>query len=136
MSDTSAFPRRDEHGRIERVVELLGMVLAGIVLGVAILLIIDGIAALLSSATFGRANGWLAVVLPVWLFVEEVRAWRGVRWRYLVALVAIAVAALVGLVAAGTASFLPPLASGAVGATFAAVSYALLWFYGIRRFSS
>jgi hypothetical protein len=131
-SRTPSFPRRDADGRIEYVVDLLGITLAGLVLGVLILLVIDGGAALLGLGTFGRASGWLAAVLPGWLFIEEVRAWRGVRWRLLLTLVAALVAVLLGIIAAGTASFLPPLASGAVGATVAAVAYALVWFYGIR----
>jgi hypothetical protein len=130
MSDRPNFPKKDEHGRIESIVDLFGMVLAGIVVGVVILLVIDGVA-FLFGGTFGRASGWLAVVLPAWLFVEEFRVWRGAR-RWPVALGCALLALAVGLAAAGVASFLPPLVSGAVGATFTSFAYALLWFHGVR----
>jgi hypothetical protein len=127
------FPRRDEHGRIERVVDLLGFVLAGIVFGVVVLLVVDGAVALLGRGTFGGASGWLAAVLPGWLFVEEFRAWRGTRWRFAVALACAAVGLALGLAVAGAVNALPPLASGAIGATVATLAYASLWFYGVRK---
>ena len=129
----SNFPRRDEQGRIEYVVDLLGFVLAGIVFGVVVLLVIDGAVVLLGRGTFGGASGWLASVLPALLFVEEFRAWRGTRWRFALAFGCATVGLALGLAVAGVANFLPPLASGAIGATFAALAYALLWFYGVRR---
>jgi hypothetical protein len=130
MSDGPNFPKKDEHGRIESVVDLFGMVLAGVVSGVVILLAVDGVV-FLFGGTFGRASGWLAAVLPAWLFVEEFRVWRGAR-RWPVALGSALLAVAVGLAAAGVASFLPPLVSGAVGATFMSFAYAVLWFHGIR----
>jgi hypothetical protein len=133
MSETTGFPRRDPQGRVVRAVDLLAMALAGTVLGVAALVLIEGLLALAGLTRFGRANGWLAVILPGWMLLEDVRAWRGVRWRIPLALGIAAVSALAGVLAAGAASFLPPLVSGAVGAAIAAVLFASLWFYGVRR---
>lgn len=133
----SGFPRRDAHGRVSTIVDLLGVALAGIVLGVAILALFDGVLAALGRGDFGQANGWLGVILPAWLFVEEFRAWRtgtprSATFATVVALVSAGVGVTLGLLAAGATSDLPPLASGALGATAATLGYALLWFYGVR----
>jgi len=113
--------------------ELLAYAMGGLLLGLAAVVLIDGGLALLGLGTFGRASGWLAAILPAWLFLEDVRAWRGARLRLVVAVGAALVALLVGLLAAAAASFLPPLGSGAVGAAVAVLGYAVLWFYGVRR---
>jgi hypothetical protein len=116
--------------------DLVAMILAGAVAGAVALLALDGLFALIGLGDFGRVNGWLAVVLPVMLLVEEFRAWRGARARVLVALAAAVVAAAAGLLVAGLAGglpgALPSLVSGAVGAATLAVVYSLLWYYGIR----
>jgi hypothetical protein len=140
MSDRSgnAFPRRDAEGRIVAGRDLLAMALAGVVAGVAALLLFDGLFALLGLGTFGDINGWLAVILPTMLLVEEFRAWRGERVRILVALVGAALGVAAGLLAAGAtglAADLPSLVSGSVGAVVFTVTYALIWFYGIRALS-
>jgi len=62
------------------------------------------------------------------------------RWKLNLAItlavglvVAVALVAIgLGLVAAGLVSGLPPMASGGVGATVAVLTYAPLWFLGIR----
>lgn len=113
--------------------ELLAYAMGGLLLGLAAVVVIDGGLALLGLGTFGRASGWLAAILPAWLFLEDVRAWRGARFRLVVAIGAALVALLLGLLAAAPASFLPPLGSGAVGAAVAVLGYAVLWFYGVRR---
>jgi hypothetical protein len=132
----AGFPPRDANRRILYARDLLGVVLAGVVAGVVVLLLFDAIFALLGLGDFGRVNGWLAAVLPAMLLIEEFRAWHGVRGRLLVAAAAAAVGAGAGLGAAGLADGLPgdlpALATGAVGAATLAVVYALLWYYGIR----
>lgn len=114
------------------ITDLLGFLLAGLVIGVAVLLAIDGILALFDWSRFGNANGWLAAILPVWLLVEQFRAWRELPGRIAPALVGAAVGLALGILATSFVADLPPLASGSVGAFVAVVAYAIIWFYGIR----
>ncbi len=133
MSDVaSGFPRRDDDGRIISLTDLVGVVAAGLVVGLLALILFDWGFALVGLGYFGRANGWLAVILPAWIFVEEFRAWGPGRARFAVALVAIAIGITTGLLAAGVASALPPLWSGAVAAAAFTLAYALIWFFGVR----
>jgi len=116
--------------------ELVAVMLAGAVAGTVALVVLDGLFALIGLGDFGRVNGWLAVILPGMLLVEEFRAWRGARGRVLAALAAAAVGAVAGLVVSGLVGGLPgdppPLLTGAAGATTLAVVYSLVWYYGIR----
>jgi hypothetical protein len=128
----SGFPRRDADGRILAVTDLLGLALAGLVIGILALVLFDGGFALLGAGDFGRASGWLAVILPAWAFVEEFRAWDIGPSRIAAALVGAAVSITLGLLVAGLISGLGPLWSGAAAATAFALAYALVWFYGIR----
>ncbi len=130
---TQVFPRRDVNGRVVSVAELVLAGVAGTIVGLVALVLIDGVFALIGIGTFGRTSGWLAAVLPGFLFFDDLRAWRAYRIRILVALVAAVVAVLLGLVAAAIVSGLPPILSGAVGAAVAAAAYSPLWFFGIRR---
>jgi hypothetical protein len=123
---------RDEHGRLVGLGYLLGFALAGFVLGLGALLLLDGVLAVLDVSRFGRANGWLAVVLPVWLLVEEFRAWRGQPGRRVVALVGVALGLALGTFANAMAGDLAPIVRGAIGAAVAIVAYSLVWYYGIR----
>jgi hypothetical protein len=136
MTATTTFPRRDTHRRIVNARDLAAVSLAGAVAGAVVLVLLDGLFALLGLGDFGRVNGWLAVVLPVMIFVEEFRAWRGAKGRVAVALVAAALGALAGLIVAGLAGALPgdlprPV-PGALAAATLAVVYSLVWYYGIR----
>ncbi|GAA5177422.1 hypothetical protein GCM10023322_02050 [Rugosimonospora acidiphila] len=115
-----------------RLVDLLGQVIFGLVVGLAALAAIDGIFALIQLGTFGHASGWLIAILPVWLFAEEFRAWPGVGLRIVVAVVAAAIGLVLGSVVGGLADFLPPLGVGDIGAAVATLSYTLLWFFGVR----
>lgn len=124
---------RDEHGRVKTLSALLGFTLAGLVTGVVALAVIDVATASLGRGDFGHANGWLAVILPVWLFIlEELRAWRGVTGRLVLAGSGLLVGLALGLLAADAVAALPPLGSGAVGAAVASVAYAVYWYHGIR----
>jgi hypothetical protein len=129
---TPSFPRRDEEGRIVVLADLLGLTLAGVVVGVVALLVFDWSFALLGLGDAGRASGWLAVVLPAWVFVEEFRAWRFGAARVAAALVAAAVGISAGLLAAGLAAGAPPLVSGGLAAAVFAMAYGLIWFVGVR----
>lgn len=133
MSDEkSTYPRRDAEGRIQHLPDLIGVVLAGLVIGVLAVVVFDAGFALLGQGEFGRSNGWLAVILPAWLFVEEFRAWSYGPARIAAALVAAAVSITAGLLAAGLVNELPPLASGSIAAGAFALVYSLIWFYGVR----
>lgn len=126
------YPRRDGRGRIEVLADLLGVVLAGLVIGVLALVLLDWAFALIGVGNFGRANGWLALILPAWLFVEEFRAWGSGPARVLAAAGGAALGIALGLIVSGLAVGLPPLASGALGAAVAALTYAVVWFSAVR----
>jgi predicted RecA/RadA family phage recombinase len=70
-------PRRDADGRLVTIGDLLGVALAGLVCGVVVLLLFEGVLSLFRMSAFGATSGWLALILPVWLFTEEFRAARG-----------------------------------------------------------
>lgn len=126
------FPRRDSTGRVTGVADLLALTVAGLLTGFAVLVVLDGGGALVGWGRFGSASGWLALILPVWLFlIEELRAWRAVRGRHVVVVSGALVAMLLGLMVAGVTPG-PPLVSSGVGATVAAIAYALYWYHGIR----
>jgi hypothetical protein len=131
-SVTQVFPRRDAEGRVVSLAELLVAAVAGTVVAAIGLALIDGMLALIGLGTFGRASGWLAVILPALLFFDEIRAWREYPVRYLVGPVAAGVAIGLGLIVAALVAGLTPLLSGGLGAVVAAVSYAFVWFVGIR----
>jgi hypothetical protein len=125
-------PRRDADGRLATIGDLLGVVLAGLVCGIAVLLVFEAFTALVRLSRFGDASGWLVLVLPAWLFVDEFRAAPYGAPRVVVALLAAGFALAAGMTAAGLVAALPPLAGGAVGATVLTLLYALIWFYGMR----
>lgn len=131
-SATQVFPRRDAEGRVVSLAELLVAVVAATLMAAIGLALIDGLLALVGLGTFGRSSGWLAVILPALLFFDEIRAWREHRVRYLVGLVGAGVAIGLGLIVAALVAGVAPLVSGSLGAVVAAVSYAFLWFVGIR----
>ncbi|GEM_PF-1029567 len=131
-SVSQVFPRRDADGRVISLVELVAAALLGTLVGLAALALIDGIFALIGLGSFGRASGWLALILPALLFFDDLRAWRGYGVRILVALVGTGLAIGIGLIAAALVSALPPMVSGAVGAAVAALVYSPVWFVGIR----
>lgn len=126
------FPRRDADGRVVGLADLLALTAAGLVIGFGVLVVIDGSGALLGWGEFGHASGWLALILPAWLFViEELRAWRAVRARLAVVGSGGLLAMAMGLLVAGVTPG-PPLVSSGVGAVVAAIAYAVYWYHGIR----
>jgi hypothetical protein len=130
---TQVFPRRDAEGRVVSLAELLAAALLGTLVAAAGLALIDGVLSLIGLGTFGRASGWLAAILPALLFFDEIRAWHGYGVRFVVGLVAAGVAIGLGLIVAALVATLPALVSGTLGAAVAAVTYAFVWFVGIRR---
>ncbi|ASW53196.1 hypothetical protein [Plantactinospora sp. KBS50] len=128
----AGFPERDGDGRITRLSHLLGIGLAGVVVGVLALVVFDWGFATIGAGRFGHANGWLAAVLPAWLYLDDFRAWdRGVA-RVVAALFAAALGILAGLLAAAAVAGLPALWSGGLAAAVFAIVYALIWFVGVR----
>lgn len=127
-----SFPRRDAHGRVAGLVDLLALTAAGLVTGFVVLLVIDGAGALVGWGEFGQASGWLLLILPAWLFIiEELRAWREIRGKLVVAVSGGLLGIALGLLVAGVVPG-PPLVSSGVGAVIAALAYAVYWFHGIR----
>ncbi|WP_433723872.1 hypothetical protein ACQP2Y_01540 [Actinoplanes sp. CA-051413] len=129
-------PRRDADGRLVTVGDLLGVALAGWVTGIVVLLLFEGVMSLARAFDFGSSSGWLALILPVWLFTEEFRAAGYGAYRIVVAALAAGFGVAVGMTLAGlAAATFPPLVSGAVGALGLTVVYCLVWFYGLRWLS-
>jgi hypothetical protein len=138
MTDTKSArrPRRDPNGRLATIGDLIGTALAGLVTGAVVLLILEAILSLTRVSEFGATSGWLAIILPVWLFVEEFRAEGFGASRVVVALLAAGFGVVAGLTLAGLAATqFPTLVSGLVGAAAFTVVYCLVWFYGLRWLS-
>jgi hypothetical protein len=126
-------PRRDADGRLVTIGDLLGVALAGLVTGVVVLLVFEGVMSLLRVFDFGSTSGWLTLILPVWLFTEEFRAAGFGAHRIVVAGLGAGFGVAIGLTLAGLAAGpFPTLVSGAVGALGLTVVYCLVWFYGLR----
>ncbi|WP_019869619.1 hypothetical protein [Salinispora oceanensis] len=124
--------RRDSEGRVLTLGDLLGVSLAGWVIGVLALVALDWGITSLGSGDFGQANGWLAVILPAWLYWDDFRAWGFGAARVVAGLAAGAVGLTLGLVVAGFTVDLPPVLSGGLGAATFTVGYAVVWFHGVR----
>ncbi|MFI6077623.1 hypothetical protein ACIA5C_39450 [Actinoplanes sp. NPDC051343] len=129
-------PRRDPNGRLATFGDLVGTCLAGLVTGVVLVLVLEAILSVTRISHFGDTSGWLAAILPVWLFVEEFRAEKFGANRVVVAVLAAGFGVAAGLSFAGLAAIdFPRLVSGFVGAAVLAVVYSLIWFYGLRWLS-
>jgi hypothetical protein len=127
----STLPHRDEDGRIISLPELLAAAAGFTVVNAVGLVLIDAVLALLGLSTFGRSSGWLALILPAFLYFDDFRAWKAARLRWLAAPVAALVGIALGLLAAGLIED-APLLSGAIGALVAALAFAPVWWVGIR----
>jgi hypothetical protein len=126
-------PRRDADGRLATIGDLLGVALAGLVLGIVILLLFEAVLSLVRVSEFGDTSGWLALILPIWLFTEEFRAAGYGAYRVVVAILGAGFGVAVGMTLAGLASGpFPTLVSGTIGAAGLTVVYCLIWFYGLR----
>ncbi|MEU7864947.1 hypothetical protein, partial [Nonomuraea sp. NPDC049141] len=105
----SGFPRRDAEGRILTLGDLLGVSLAGLVIGVLAVVLFDWAFELIGAGDFGGANGWLAIILPAWLFWDDFRAWEFGAARVVAALAAAAVGLVAGGVVGGRPAGRSPL---------------------------
>jgi hypothetical protein len=129
-------PRRDPSGRLATIGDLLGTALAGLVIGVVLLLIFESILALTRVASFGNTSGWIIMILPLWLFTEEFRAAGWGAYRIVVAALAAGFGVAAGMTMAGVvAPLFPALVSGFTGAAACTLVYCLIWFYGLRWLS-
>lgn len=122
--------------RLTRLTDLLGQCLAGLVISFAGIVIIDGLYALLGFGEFGQISGWLAMIFPILIFVQQFSAAKGERGRIIVVITAALAAVALGLFVAGLFSGLPPIASGAIGAAVATLVYAAVWHIGLAYTSS
>ena len=128
--------RRVPNGRLGTITDLLGAAFAGLAVGAVVLLIFEAVLALVEVSDFGSSNGWLVLILPVWLFVEEFRAEAYGAHRVVVAVLGTGFGVAVGLSVAGAlAAVAPALVSGAAGAAAFTIVYCLVWFYGLRWLS-
>ncbi len=125
------FPRRDGDGRVVSLPDLLLGVAVWLVVALVILLLFEGVGALLGQG-FGHTSGWIAGLLAVWLFAEEYRAWRPVPARLPLAVFGTVCGGTIGFAVAYLLRGLPALVAGFVGVTVAAGIYALLWYFGVR----
>ncbi len=132
VAERPRVPRRDAEGRIARFGELMIVVAGLLVFGVAALAFIDAGFSLVGSSEFGDVSGWLAGIPVVWLYIEDVRAWRGVRGRIGVLLISAALAVAAGFAVENVLLDLPQLVSGALAIITACLVFAPLWFFGIR----
>ena len=129
-------PRRGPDGRLATFPDLVGTALAGLVCGVVVLLVFEGVMSLVRLSEFGGASGWIALILPVWLFTEEFRAAGWGADRIVVAVLGAGFGVAAGMTLAGLAAGpFPPLVSGAIGALGLTVVYCAVWFYGLRWLS-
>ena len=135
-TESARRPRRDADGRLATIQDLVGVALAGLAAGLVVLLLFEGVMSLLRLSEFGSASGWIAIVLPVWLFTEEFRAAGYGAYRIVVAALAAGFGAAIGMTLAGlVAPLFPALVSGGVGALALTLVYCLVWFYGLRWLS-
>ncbi|GAA2617958.1 hypothetical protein [Paractinoplanes durhamensis] len=130
-------PRRDPSGRLSTIGDLLGTALAGLVIGAVLLLAFEAVLALTRVSEFGGTNGWLALILPLWLFTEEFRAARASGpYRFVAAVLGAGFGVAVGMSVVGVvAPLFPNLVSGVAGAASCTVVYCVVWFYGLRWLS-
>ncbi|GIM92951.1 hypothetical protein [Paractinoplanes toevensis] len=130
-------PRRDPNGRLATIGDLVGTALAGLVIGAVLLLAFEAILSLTRVSEFGGTSGWLALILPLWLFTEEFRAARDSGpYRFVVAVLGAGFGLAVGMSLVGVAApVFPALVSGLAGAGGLTVVYCVVWFYGLRWLS-
>jgi len=127
---------KDATGRLATIGDLLGSAFAGLAVGTAVLLVFETVLAVTGLGEFGESNGWLVLILPVWLFVEEFRAEGFGAHRIMVGALAIGFGVAAGMTVAGlVAGVAPALVSGGSGALTGTVVYCLVWFYGLRWLS-
>lgn len=131
----TTWPRRNAYGRIVTFRHLLEVVGVLLVVGLVAVATVDAISTWVGFGELLRTSGWLGGVMAFWLYLEEFRAWKGARGRWLVTAVAAVMAIAVGAVVGGVLSVLPPLVSGAIGVAVSAFTYAPLWYFGIRRYA-
>lgn len=128
--------KKDATGRLATIGDLLGSAFAGLAAGTAVLLVFEAVLALTGLGRFGESNGWLILILPVWLFVEEFRAEGFGAHRVMVGGLAAGFGVAFGMTVAGVvAEVAPALVSGGAGALTGTVVYCLVWFYGLRWLS-
>ena len=126
--------KTDGKPRIETLGQLIGTVLAYVVMGAIALVVIDLLFIAVGGGDFGRISGWIAAVPSVFVFTEQFRRYEGAS-RWAVALIGV----LLGIGAGIGATVLlpqtwPALATGGVGGLVSALVYSALWYAGIKTY--
>lgn len=124
----------DGRPRIETLGQLVGTVLAYVVMGAVALVVLDLLFIAVAGGDFGSISGWIAAVPSVFVFSEQFKRYEGAS-RWAVALLGV----VLGLGAGIAATVLlpqtwPALAVGGVGGLVAALVYSALWHAGIRTY--
>lgn len=136
MTERAGREGLEEEGkpRVETLGQLVGTVLAYVVMGAIILVVVDLLFSAVVGDDFGRIPGWMAAVPSVFVFTDQFRRHEGAsRWAVAV------LGAVLGIGVGVAASVLlpqtwPPLAVGGIGGLVAALVYAALWYAGIKTF--
>lgn len=126
---------REEHGpQVETLGQLVGTVLAYLVMGVIALSVIDLVFVTVSGGGFGRISGWVAAVPTVFVFTEQFRRYAGAsRWAVVLLGVILALGAGVSASILLPPTWLP-LVTGGIGGLVTAVAFAVLWYAGIKTY--
>ncbi|MCH7231347.1 hypothetical protein L0U85_10875 [Glycomyces sp. L485] len=126
--------RTDGKPRIETLAQLLGTVLAYVVMGAIALVVIDLLFILVGGGNFGRISGWIAAVPSVFVFSDQFRRYiGGSRWAIALTGAALGIGAGIGATVLLPLTW-PPLATGGIGGLAAALVYATLWYAGIKTY--
>ncbi|WP_199038577.1 hypothetical protein [Glycomyces salinus] len=126
--------RSDAEAAEGMLVHLLGTVLAYVVMGTAILAVVDLLFITASGGEFGNISGWVGAVPAVFAFNDRFKRYRGAS-RWAVALVGIVLGLGAGIAATVfMPATWPPLVTGAFGGLVAVFGYSVLWHTAIGAF--
>lgn len=124
----------EDKPRIETLGQLVGTVLAYLVMGAVALAVVDLLFVTAAGGDFGRIPGWMAALPTVFVFTDQFRRYTGAsRW----AITAVGAVLALGAGIAVTLLLPPtwlPLVTGGIGGLAAAVAFAVLWYAGIQTY--
>ncbi|GAB3993431.1 hypothetical protein GCM10029992_05040 [Glycomyces albus] len=124
----------EDKPRIETLGQLIGTVLAYLVMGAVALAVVDLLFVTAAGGDFGRIPGWMAALPTVFVFTEQFRRYAGAaRWAITVVGAVLALGAGIALTLLLPPTWLP-LVTGGIGGLAAAVAFAVLWYAGIQTY--
>lgn len=124
----------EDEPRIETLGQLVGTVLAYLVMGAIALAVVDLLFVTFSGGDFGRIPGWMAAVPTVFVFTDQFRRCTGAsRWAITVVGAILALGAGIAVTLLLPPTWLP-LVTGGIGGLTAAVAFAVLWYAGIQTY--